>query len=105
MFASRLAPSLSRSARAAWPARAVSSISLDCLARLGRLVLDSDKSHDRLLETDRRNLRRSRSRHNLIDAGGSNLPNELAINPWDHVLVSPSGRKPLAFRRSLQEAC
>jgi hypothetical protein len=54
---------------------------LDCLARLGRLVLDSDQSHDRLLETDRRNLRRSRSPHNLIDAGGGNLPRRAGHQP------------------------
>src|ERR1700742_4920984 len=54
---------------------------LDGLARLGRLVLDSEQSHDRLLETDRYNLRPLRSRHNLIDAGGSDLPDEVGLNP------------------------
>jgi hypothetical protein len=58
---------------------------LDRLARLGRRLFDPDQSHDRLLETDQRNLGRAGSRHNLIDAGGSSLPGQLAINPWDHV--------------------
>jgi hypothetical protein len=57
----------------------------DRLARLGGRLLDPDPSHDRLLEPDRRNLRRARSPHNLIDAGGSASPIELAINPGDHV--------------------
>jgi len=53
---------------------------LNRLARSGRRLLDPDPSHDRLLETDRRNLCPPRSRRNLIDAGGSGLPNELTIN-------------------------
>ena len=35
----------------------------------------------------RRNLGPLRSRHNLIDPGGSDLPDEPAINPRDHVLA------------------
>ena len=61
---------------------------LDRLARLGRLVLDPDQSHDRLLETDRRNLGRSRSRHNLIDAGGCNLPKRAGHQPRRSCLVT-----------------
>ena len=67
------------------PITVPTALHLNRLARLGGRFLDPDQSHDRLLETDRRNLGRSGSRHNLIDAGGSNLPRQLAINPWDHV--------------------
>src|SRR5882672_2265447 len=62
---------------------------LDRLARLSRRLLDPDQSHDRLLETDRRNLRRTGSRHNLIDAGGSNLPRRAGHQPMGSCLDHP----------------